>query len=207
MRRLVHCAIVTATDVLQGGELEIRTRSVVDATGVWAAEPDHPFASPSMRLLPSRGAHLVVARDRIPAQYRVDDPGPGQGRVLHPVARSLADRHDRRTVRRAAGLASPRAPREVDELLATVNATLDVDLTRADVVGTYAGLRPLIAPSGGSTVKASREHRITAEQNGVVRVAGGKYTTYRVMARDVIDAALGRDGARSRPSAYGRTCA
>ena len=82
-----------------------------------------------------------------------------------------------------------------------MNATLDVDLTRADVVGTYAGLRPLIAPSGGSTVKASREHRITAEPNGVVRVAGGKYTTYRVMARDVIDAALGRAAARSRPSA------
>ena len=85
----------------------------------------------------------------------------------------------------------------------TVNATMDVDLTRADVVGTYAGLRPLIAPSGGSTVKASREHRVTAEPNGVVRIGGGKYTTYRVMARDVIDAALGRE-ARARPSAHGR---
>ena len=103
--------VVTATDVLQGGELEIRTRSVVDATGVWAAEPDHPFASPSMRLLPSRGAHLVVARDRIPATCRVDDPGPWQGRVLHPVARSLADRHDRRTVRRAAGSRRRERPR------------------------------------------------------------------------------------------------
>ena len=50
---------------------------------------------------------------------------------------------------------------EVDRLLDTVNATMDVDLTRADVVGTYAGLRPLIAPSDGSTVKASREHRVT----------------------------------------------
>ena len=81
-----------------------------------------------------------------------------------------------------------------------MNATLDVGLTRADVVGTYAGLRPLIAPSGGSTVKASREHRVTAEPNGVVRVAGGKYTTYRVMARDVIDAAVGRAAAKDRPS-------
>ena len=77
---------------------------------------------------------------------------------------------------------------------------MDVDLTRADVVGTYAGLRPFIAPSGGSTVKASREHRVTVEPNGVVRIGGGKYTTYRVMARDVIDAVLGRDEARRRPS-------
>ena len=89
---------------------------------------------------------------------------------------------------------------EVDRLLDTVNATMDVDLTRADVVGTYAGLRPLIAPSDGSTVKASREHRVTVEANGVVRIGGGKYTTYRVMARDVIDAVLGREAARQRPS-------
>ena len=76
---------------------------------------------------------------------------------------------------------------------------MDVDLTRADVVGTYAGLRPLIAPSDGPTVKASREHRVTTEPSGVVRIGGGKYTTYRVMARDVIDAVLG-PAARERPS-------
>ena len=89
---------------------------------------------------------------------------------------------------------------EVDRLLDTVNATMDVDLTRDDVVGTYAGLRPLIAPSDGSTVKASREHRVTVESNGVVRIGGGKYTTYRVMARDVIDAVLGPAEAKKRPS-------
>ena len=88
----------------------------------------------------------------------------------------------------------------MDRLLDTVNATMDVDLARADVVGTYAGLRPLIAPSDGSTVKASREHRVTVEPNGVVRIGGGKYTTYRVMARDVIDAVLGREEAKRRPS-------
>jgi len=89
---------------------------------------------------------------------------------------------------------------EVDLLLDTVNATMDVDLRREDIVGTFAGLRPLIAASGGSTVKASREHRVTVEKNGVVRIGGGKYTTYRVMARDVIDAVLGREGAKVRPS-------
>ncbi len=90
---------------------------------------------------------------------------------------------------------------EVDRLLDTVNATMDVDLRRDDVVGTFAGLRPLIAPADGSTVKASREHRVTVGANGVVRIGGGKYTTYRVMARDVIDTVLGRSAARARPSA------
>src|SRR4029078_12098625 len=94
----------------------------------------------------------------------------------------------------------PAAGWEVDRLLDTVNATMDVNLTRNDVVGTYAGLRPLVAPSDGSTGKASREHRVTVEAKGVVRVGGGKYTTYRVMARDVIDSVLGRSAAKTHPS-------
>jgi glycerol-3-phosphate dehydrogenase len=70
------------------------------------------------------------------------------------------------------------------------------------VVGTYAGLRPLIAPSGStSTVKVSREHRVSVEGAGLVRVSGGKYTTYRVMAADAVDAVLGSTQATRRPSA------
>jgi glycerol-3-phosphate dehydrogenase len=88
----------------------------------------------------------------------------------------------------------------VDRLLATVNQTMDVTLSRDDVVGTYSGLRPLVGPSDGSTVKASREHRVTVDSTGVVRIGGGKYTTYRVMAADVIDAILGREAGRARPS-------
>ena len=62
-------------------------------------------------------------------------------------------------------------------------------------------MRPLVGDPGGSTVKASREHRVAADASGLVRISGGKYTTYRVMARDVIDASLGRREARRRPSA------
>ena len=94
---------------------------------------------------------------------------------------------------------------EVDRLLDTVNSTMDVGLTRDDVVGTYAGLRPLIAPSDGSTVKASREHRVTVESNGVVRIGGGKYTTYRLMARDAIDTVLGPEDAEEAPERDCRT--
>jgi glycerol-3-phosphate dehydrogenase len=191
---------VRASDLASGSDLEIRTHAVVDATGAWAAEPSHPFDGTSMRILPSRGAHIVVPRARIPATAGLTIRVPGKVVFLVPwpdnwlIGTTDAPYEGPIDHPAAAGW-------EVDQLLATVNETLDVDLRRDDVVGTFAGLRPLIAPTRGSTVKASREHRVTVDANGVVRIGGGKYTTYRVMARDVIDGALGRVEARRRPSA------
>jgi glycerol-3-phosphate dehydrogenase len=188
-----------AKDLVSGGSFEIRTRAIVDATGVWATESDHPFRSASLHILPSRGAHLVVPRDRIPNTMGLAIRVPGKVVFLVPwidywlIGTTDAPFDGPAERPSAAGW-------EVDQLLDTVNATMDVNLTRADVVGTYAGLRPLIAPSDGSTVKASREHRVTIEESGVVRVGGGKYTTYRVMARDVIDAVLGPKESKRRPS-------
>jgi glycerol-3-phosphate dehydrogenase len=188
-----------AQDLMTGGTFEIPTRAVVDATGVWAAEPDRPFKGGSLRILPSRGAHLVVPRARIPNQTGLTIRVPGKFVFLVPwpeywlIGTTDAPYEGPAEHPTADG-------REVDRLLATVNATMDVDLTRNDVVGTYAGLRPLIAPSDGSTVKASREHRVTVGSDGVVRIGGGKYTTYRVMARDVLDAVLGSAEAKRRPS-------
>ncbi len=188
-----------ATDLSTGTELEIPTKAVIDATGVWAAEPDHPFGGGSLRILPSRGAHLVVPRSRIPNKTGLTIRVPGTIVFLVPwpdhwlIGTTDAPFEGSAARPSAAGW-------EVDKLIDTVNATMDVNLTRADVVGTYAGLRPLLAPSDGSTVKASREHRVTVGSNGVIRIGGGKYTTYRVMARDVVDAVLGRDGAKARPS-------
>jgi glycerol-3-phosphate dehydrogenase len=92
------------------------------------------------------------------------------------------------------------SPEEVDEILGTLNGALDTTITRDDLVGTYAGLRPLIAPSdSSSTVKVSREHKVSVEGDGLVRISGGKYTTYRVMARDAVNAILGAE-AKARPS-------
>ncbi len=188
-----------AEDLTTGAEFEIRTKAVVDATGVWAAQADHPFKGASLRILPSRGAHLVVPRSRIPNKTGLTIRVPGKIVFLVPwpdhwlIGTTDAPYDGPAEHPSAAGW-------EVDRLLDTVNATMDVDLTRADVVGTYAGLRPLVAPSDGSTVKASREHRVTVEPSGVVRIGGGKYTTYRVMARDAIDAVLGPAAARERPS-------
>jgi len=190
---------VRARDLVTGADLEIATSRVLDATGVWEAAADHPFGGGTMRILPSRGAHLVVPRDRIPNQVGLTIRVPGKIVFLVPwpdfwlIGTTDAEYEG--------DLHRPSADAwEVDKLLATANATMDIDLRRSDVVGTFAGLRPLIAPSGGSTVKASREHRVTREANGVVRIGGGKYTTYRVMARDAIDSVLGRDEAARRPS-------
>jgi glycerol-3-phosphate dehydrogenase len=87
---------------------------------------------------------------------------------------------------------------EVEAILGMVNEVLDVGLTRADVVGAFAGLRPLVGMPGGDTVRVSREHKVHREPSGLVRVSGGKYTTYRIMARDAVDVAL--EGAPGRPA-------
>ena len=190
---------VCVSDLLTGAEFEIQTRAVVDATGVWAAEPGHPFGGGSLHILPSRGSHLVVPRERIPNKTGLTIRVPGKIVFLVPwteywlIGTTDAPFDGPAAHPTAAGW-------EVDKLLETVNATMDVNLGRDDVVGTYAGLRPLIAPPHGSTVKASREHRVTVGSDGVVGIGGGKYTTYRVMARDVIDAVLGRAAAKARPS-------
>jgi glycerol-3-phosphate dehydrogenase len=83
---------------------------------------------------------------------------------------------------------------EVEAILENVNAVLDVDLRRADAVGAFAGLRPLVGVPGGDTARVSREHTVRREAGGLVRVSGGKYTTYRLMARDAVDLALDGDG-------------
>jgi glycerol-3-phosphate dehydrogenase len=199
-----RAAAVRASDTLDGRDIEIGADRIVDATGVWAAQPNGPFGGDA-HVLPSKGAHLVIRRDRIDSRAGLTIRVPGKVLFLVPwpghwLIGTTDDPWAGPPDRPAA------TDNDVTHLLDAVNRTLDIDLTRDDVLGTYAGLRPLAvsgsagAARSGSTVKVSREHRISLEANGVVRVTGGKYTTYRVMARDAIDAALG-DEARRRPSA------
>jgi glycerol-3-phosphate dehydrogenase len=186
-------------DRLTGESFDVRAPTVLDATGVWGALPARPFGAGSFSVLPSRGAHLVVPRDRIPARGGMTLRIPGRVGFLVPWPRhwivGTTDTPHHGPVERIAATSE-----DVDGILATVNGALDVELTRDDLVGTYAGLRPLVAPSDAtSSVRISREHRVSVEGRGLVRVSGGKYTTYRVMARDAVDAALGPD-ALVRPS-------
>ena len=192
----------TVRDLVSENRFEIRAERVIDATGVWAATPEARFATlegGDTKFVPSRGSHIVIRRDRLPAQGGLTLRIPGRVVFIIPwPGHWIIGTTDHADPRRPEQVSAPVA--DVDELLNTVNRQLDIDLSRGDIVGTYAGMRPLVGDPGGSTVKASREHRVAADASGLVRISGGKYTTYRVMARDVVDASLGRTEAKRRRS-------
>lgn len=188
-------------DLVSGNRFEIRADRVIDATGVWAANPEARFASleGGDRFVPSRGSHIVIRRDRLPAEGGMTLRIPGRVVFIIPwPGHWIIGTTDHSDTRTPEDVSAPED--DVDELLDTVNRQIAIDLTKGDIVGTYAGMRPLVGDPGGSTVKASREHRVAADASGLVRISGGKYTTYRVMAKDVIDASLGRTEARRRKS-------
>jgi glycerol-3-phosphate dehydrogenase len=181
---------ITVRDLLGGGEMTVAADRVVDATGVWLGHPAARLGGSTMKLVPSRGTHLLFERQRIPIQTGMTLKIPGRVLFLIPFPGSwivgTTDEPD-------AGAPDRPAPtgHEVDHILETVNSVLDLDLTRADALGAFAGLRPLVGVPGGDTARISREHTIHREASGLVRVSGGKYTTYRLMARDAVDVALG----------------
>ena len=190
-----------AKDLVGNQRFEIRAERVIDATGVWAADPKARFAElgGGDTFVPSRGSHIVIRRDRLPAEGGMTLRIPGRVVFIIPwPGHWIIGTTDHADNRRPEDVSAPDA--DIDELLETVNRQLEIDLTRGDIVGTYAGMRPLVGDPGGSTVKASREHRVAADASGLVRISGGKYTTYRVMARDVVDASLGRMESRRRRS-------
>ena len=188
-------------DLVSGNRFDIHADRVIDATGVWAANPEARFATleGGDRFVPSRGSHIVIRRDRLPSQGGMTLRIPGRVVFIIPwPGHWIIGTTDHSDARAPEDISAPED--DVDELLDTVNRQIAIDLTKGDIVGTYAGMRPLVGDPGGSTVKASREHRVAADASGLVRISGGKYTTYRVMAKDVIDASLGRTEARRRKS-------
>ena len=190
---------VRVHDSLDGADLEVRARSVVDATGVWLGHPEARVGGSSMKLVPSRGTHLVLERSRLPLQIGMTLKVPGRVLFIIPYPGAWIVGTTDVADEGAPGRPAPTAD-EVDEILENVNHVLDVDLSRADAVGAFAGLRPLVGAPGGDTARVSREHTIHREESGLVRVSGGKYTTYRLMARDAVDVALEVAGAEASPS-------
>ncbi|MGY4650093.1 glycerol-3-phosphate dehydrogenase/oxidase [Mycobacterium sp. URHB0021] len=183
---------VTLTDRRSGESFEVTARAVVNASGVWAAEVDT-----SIRLRPSRGTHLVFdskAFGNPTAALTI--PIPGEiNRFVFAMPEQLGRVYLGLTDEDAPGpipdVPEP-TPQEVSFLLDTVNTALDVGLGTADVIGAYAGLRPLIdagaADAGrGRTADVSRDHAVVESPSGVVSVIGGKLTEYRYMAEDVLD--------------------
>ncbi len=180
---------IKVKDLVGGGELEARASRVIDATGVWLGDPKARLGGSTMKLVPSRGTHLVFERDRLSLKTGMTLRVPGRVVFIipHPGVWLVGT-----TDVAADGSPDRPAPTldEVDEILENVNAVLDAGLTRDDAVGAFAGLRPLVGAPGSDTARVSREHTIHREQSGLVRVSGGKYTTYRLMARDAVDYAL-----------------
>jgi glycerol-3-phosphate dehydrogenase len=191
---------VRAVDLETGRELEMRAQQVVNATGVWTDEIQEMVGGRGMiNVRASKGIHLVVPRDRIHSST---------GIILRTAASVLFvipwGRHwiiGTTDTDWSLDKAHPAASRtDIDYLLAQLNRVLAVPLTRDDVEGVYAGLRPLLTGESESSSKLSREHTVAHPVPGLVMIAGGKYTTYRLMARDAVDAvAHGLDG-RVAPS-------
>jgi glycerol-3-phosphate dehydrogenase len=183
---------VSVRDLLGDAAFDVRAERVVDATGVWLGDPDARVGGSTMKLAPSRGTHLLFERERLPLKAGMTLKVPGRVLFLIPYPGSwivgTTDVADEGGPDRPAPTAD-----EAGEILDNVNHVLDVDLTRDDAVGAYAGLRPLVGVRGEDTARVSREHVIHREDSGLVRVSGGKYTTYRLMARDAVDIALGDD--------------
>ena len=186
---------VRAVDLESGTPLEIRAQQVVNATGVWTDEIQEMVGGRgTINVRASKGIHLVVPRDRIHSSTGIILRTPASVLFVIPWGRhwiigttdtdwSLSKAH-------------PAASRtDIDYLLGQLNEILAVPLTRDDVEGVYAGLRPLLAGESEVSSKLSREHTVAHPVPGLVMIAGGKYTTYRIMARDAVDAvAHGLDG-------------
>ncbi len=190
---------VRLTDQRSGDSFDVAARAVINATGVWAADID-----PALRLRPSRGTHLVfdaAAFGDPTAALTVPIPGE-LNRFVFAMPEQLGRVYLGLTDEDAPG-PIPDVPRpdstEIGFLLDTVNTALGTALSAADVIGSYAGLRPLVDAGGGRTADVSRNHAIIESDTGVISVIGGKLTEYRYMAQDVLDRAVRLRGLSAAP--------
>jgi len=180
---------VQARDGETGEVFDIRARQVVSATGVWTDEVQQLAGVRPFRVRASKGVHLVVPRDRIRGTIGLLLRTEKSVLFLIPWGRHwLIGTTDTDW---ELDLAHPAATAaDIDYLLEHINTVLATPLTRDDVEGVYAGLRPLLAGESDETSKLSREHVVATPVPGFVSVAGGKFTTYRVMAKDTVDAVV-----------------
>ncbi|MDX6262504.1 MAG: glycerol-3-phosphate dehydrogenase, partial [Kribbellaceae bacterium] len=180
---------VQAKDLESGREFEVRAKQVVNATGVWTDDTQAMVGERGQyHVRASKGIHLVVPKDRIQSSTGMILRTEKSVLFIIPWGRHwlIGTTDTDWNLDKAHPAATSK---DIDYLLDHVNAVLVTPLTREDVEGVYAGLRPLLAGESESTSKLSREHVVAHAAPGLVVVAGGKYTTYRVMAKDAVDAA------------------
>ncbi len=191
---------VTLRDSEDGATTDVRGHVVVNATGVWTDEIQALSKERGrFRVRASKGVHIVVPRDRIVSEVAIILRTEKSVLFVIPwgthwiIGTTDTDWN--------LDLAHPAATKaDIDYILGHVNTVLATPLTHDDIDGVYAGLRPLLAGESEETSKLSREHAVAVPSPGLVAIAGGKYTTYRVMAADAIDAAAQFIPARVAPS-------
>ncbi len=185
---------VTVLDRETGVRYEVKARSVVNAAGIFVdriMQFDLPDMPPMVR--PSQGVHLVFERKFLPGEHGIMIPKTSDGRVLFAVpwhGKMVLGTTD---IPREEPESEPQPlDREIDFILQTAAKYLDPAPTRADIQSMFAGQRPLAAPGkagNGSTKEISRSHKIVVSPNSLITIIGGKWTTYRRMAQDVVDKA------------------
>ncbi|WP_255767969.1 glycerol-3-phosphate dehydrogenase/oxidase [Pseudarthrobacter sulfonivorans] len=195
--RVVGAKVVNHED---GSYFNIRAKQVINATGVWTDETQAMVTDRGqLKVRASKGIHLVVPRDRFQSTVGLILRTEKSVLFVIPWGRHWiigttdTDWH----LDKAHPAASSK---DIDYILEHVNKVLKRPLTREDVEGVYAGLRPLLAGESDSTAKLSREHVVAHPVPGLVVVAGGKWTTYRVMAKDAVDEATRTMDERVPPS-------
>lgn len=174
----------------RGDEFELRARVVVNATGIFADQLRHrddPSSEPVLTV--SQGVHLVLSKRFLPGDHALMIPKTSDGRVLFAIpwhGRVVLGTTD---TPRSAPEIEPRAlPDEIDFLIEHAERHLDAGPVAGEVLSVFAGLRPLVRRAGTTdTARLSRDHRILVSRAGLVTVTGGKWTTYRRMAEDVVD--------------------
>ena len=191
---------VRASDLTDGTSFTVRARSVVAATGVWSDDIGAMLgvSAPSLKVRASKGVHLVVPRSAIDASELTAAGAPQAGLILRTPTSVLfvipwGDRWIVGTTDTPWRLDRdhPAAcSTDIGYILDQVNRVLVRPVTPDQILGVYAGLRPLLAGESDETSRLSREHAVVTPVPGLVLVAGGKYTTYRVMAEDAVDAAV-----------------
>jgi len=176
-------------DVETGERVEVRASVVINCTGVWTDDIQTMAGGRGrFHVRASKGVHIVVPRDRINSEtgliLRTEKS------VLFVIPWGTHWIVGTTDTDWALDLAHPAATRaDIDYILEHINSVLKVPLTHDDIQGVYAGLRPLLSGESEDTSQLSREHAVARPQPGLISIAGGKYTTYRVMAADAVDAA------------------
>ena len=184
----------TVADLESGDQIEVRARQVITATGVWTEETESlANTDGGLKVLASKGIHIVVPRDRIAGETGLILQTEKSVLFIIPWSRywiiGTTDTPWKRALVHPVATAA-----DIDYVLDHANAVLARPLARKDIIGTWAGLRPLLQPGtkeGTSSAKVSREHTVASPTPGLTVIAGGKLTTYRVMAQDAVDFALG----------------